>query len=191
MPSIDRLRNTIVTEYYDNSVLMNIAMNVESFLCDDAMIYPYSGWETGEIISGPYLKKYYVTVILRFDYENMPDPNGGKVLQKYGVVVKYKKLYEVTKVKDGDDIKDKVWYVQLDIPKALVSDEKQRDELKAVENMLDIETIAEIDEAEEGSEFDDDNFGGSDFDSDFGDADMGDADMGGQDEAPEPNEEEK
>lgn len=188
MPSIDRLRNQIVTEYYDNSVLMNIAMNVEKFLCDDAMIYPYSGWEQGEIIAGPSLKKYYVQVILRFDYDNMPDPNGGKVLQKYGIVVKYKKLYEVTKVKDDDDIKEKVWYVQLDIPKDLVSDKNQRDELKAIENMLDIETISEIEDTEAGGEFEDENFGGDDFEGEFGDTDMGDMDT---EAAPEPSDDEE
>ena len=46
------------------------------------------------MISGPFIKRYFVSVILRFSYEDMPDPEGAKVLKEFGIGVKYKKVKE-------------------------------------------------------------------------------------------------
>lgn len=169
MPSIDTLRHDIVTEYYDNSVLLNVMMNIEKFLCEELMIYPYKGWENGEVVAGPFMRKYHISVILRYDYEDMPDPDVLKIFKRQGIVCTYKKLYETI-----GDKKEPVWYVKLEIPRELVSDERQQEHLKTISHLLDIENIEDM-----SSDEDTDQMGMKD--SEFGmDSDIGDGDtLGG------------
>lgn len=176
MSNLDTLRNNIVNAFYDNSVLLNVALNIEKFLQEDAIIYPYKGWEEGELISGPFIKRYFVSIILRFAYEDMPDPEGAKVLKEFGIAVKYKKVKEKEIDEEETEKQNKevtksvnFWYVQLDIPHALVTDERQAEQLKDIEDMIDIEAIENVaDETDNGT-----NFGDFDTNNDFGGDDFG------------------
>jgi hypothetical protein len=196
MPNIDTIRNSLVNEYYDNSVMLNVAMNIETFLSDDVILYPYTNWGKGEVIGGPYLKRYFATVILRYDYIDMPDPEGALVLKGFGVNVKYKKVKEkVLDTEKSEKSNEKVfkyepaWFIQLDIPRDLVTDERQRQQMASIEHLLDLEALEDItdDNAEDG-DFGGDDFGGDDFDADFEDTDVGgsspevDEPMGDEDE---------
>lgn len=174
MPNIDELRNEIVTSYYDNSVMLNTAMNIEQLLADDVILYPYRNWESAEVVAGPYVKRYHVTIIFRFDYEQMPDPEAIPVLDRFGIKTSYKKVKEKILQeepdKDGKEVygMEDVWYVQLEIPKRLVTDKHQAGVLSQLEDMLDIEAIESVaDETDNGddqfNEFDNDQFGSDDF----------------------------
>lgn len=174
MPNIDAIRNSLVTEYYDNSVMLNVAMNIETFLSDDVLLYPYTNWGKGEVIGGPYLKRYFASIILRYDYKDMPDPEGGLVLKEFGVDVKYKKVIErVVDVEKSKNQPKKVyknepaWYIQLDIPRDLVTDERQRQQMASIEHLLDLESLEDVSD-KNGTEgnFEQD-FGGEDFESGF------------------------
>jgi len=206
MPEIDDMRNTLVSSFYDNSVMLNIAMNIEAFLCDDVMLYPYKNWDKAEIVSGPIAKRYFVSVVFRFEYEEMPDPYGIQILNKFGVNVRFKKVKEkaldLKASKEKNEKVDKiiqVWYVQLDIPRELVSDERQREHISKIEDLLDIEAIEDVaDSSNDASSLENDSFG-SDFGGDFGgglgggggdfgddDFDMGDEPMDEPEPEPEP-----
>lgn len=205
--ALDRIRNQLVNNFYDNSVMLNVAMNLEAFLCDEAIIYPYANWSKGEIISGPAIEKYHVSVILRYPFKEMPDPEGGLVLTRFGVKVFYKKFTESvldkeeSKEKNSKIMKDETsWLVKLVIPKDLITDENQSKELSLLDELLDIETIedANQDNMDETSNFDmggggsggfagGGGFGGDDFGGDAGEgfgndmgAELGD-EMGGED----------
>lgn len=196
MANIDNLRNAIVNEFYDNTIMLNVALNIEQFLCDDVMLYPYKNWFKGELVAGPYLKKYYVIVVLRYDLHDMPDPEGGKVLQRFNCKVFYKKnrqkvLDEEKSKKEGKKVaKDEIsWLVKLVIPRHLVSDENQMKNLDIIDEIIDTETLE--DASEESSEFGDrDDFAGgqSDFGSDFGSPPAPDLDFD-EPETAEPEEE--
>lgn len=175
MPNIDDIRNSLVTEYYDNSVMLNVAMNIETFLSDDVLLYPYTNWAKGEVVGGPYLKRYFASIILRYDYKDMPDPEGALVLKDFGVEVKFKKVNEKVLDEEKSDKSDKevykkmpAWYIQLDIPRDLVTDERQRQQMASIEHLLDLESLEDVaDEDGTEGEFDQD-FGGDDFDQDLG-----------------------
>ena len=174
MPSIDKIRNSLVSEYYDNSVMLNVAMNIETFLSDDVLLYPYTNWGKGEVVGGPYLKRYFASIILRYDYKDMPDPEGAVVLKDFGVNVKYKKINEkVVDEEKSENSTEKVfkkepaWYIQLDIPRDLVTDERQRQQMASIEHLLDLEALEDVaDEGGTEGEFDQD-FGGDDFDNEL------------------------
>jgi hypothetical protein len=174
MPSIDKIRNSLVTEYYDNSVMLNVAMNIETFLSDDVLLYPYSNWGKGEVVGGPYLKRYFATIILRYDYVDMPDPEGALVLKEFGVNVKYKKVPEIVLDEEKSEElskrvfkKEPAWYIQLDIPRDLVTDERQRQQMASIEHLLDLEALEDVSD-EDGTDGDfEQDFGGDDFDSDI------------------------
>lgn len=190
MPNIDSIRNSLVSEYYDNSVMLNVAMNIETFLSDDVLLYPYTNWGKGEVIGGPYLKRYFASIILRYDYKDMPDPEGALVLKDFGVEVKFKKVNEkVVDKEKSENASEKVfkkvpaWYIQLDIPRDLVTDERQRQQMSSIEHLLDLEALEDVaDEDGTEGEFDQD-FGGDDFESDM-EPQMG----GGPEEMTEPEE---
>jgi len=179
MPNIDTMRDEIVSSFYDNSVMLNTAMNIEQLLSDDVILYPYKNWENAEIVGGPFIRRYFVNIVFRFSYNEMPDPEAIPVLKKFGINTRYKKVKEEVYEDDEEDFiddegnakikKDYVWYVQLEIPKKLVTDEHQAGVLASLENILDIEAIESVaDETDNGDdqfdEFDNDNFGSDDFD---------------------------
>jgi hypothetical protein len=176
MPNIDKLRSELVTEYYDNSVMLNVSMNIEQFLSDEVLLYPYKNWHKGEIIAGPYIKRYNVSIILRYDYKDMPDPEGALVLKKFGATVTYHKINETVEDKDVSKKQNKkvtkkepAWFIQLIIPRDLVTDEKQRQQLDLVDELIDLEALeasADENEDEFSGDFGGDDFGGDDFGGD-------------------------
>lgn len=179
MSNLDTLRNELVNEFYDNTTILNVSMNIEYFLCEEALIYPYRNWSLGEIIAGPSVKKYDVVVVLRYEYEEMPDPEAALVLKRFGVKVGYKKIKEtVVDEKQSKDqnkivkVQKEAWYVILTIPRELITDENQMKQLDALDRMVDLEALetAISDNMEEDSNFELD--GGGDF---------GDDPLGGED----------
>lgn len=148
MSNIDKVRNKLINQFYDNTTMLEVAMNVEQFLADDAMIYPYKNWYKGELISGPFIQRYSVVVILKYDYEDMPDPEGGKVLTNFGVKVYYKKSNEkIIDVEASEEKRQKVfknkknWLIKLVIPRDLVANEDQEKMLANMEEMLDVDSL--------------------------------------------------
>lgn len=169
--NLDTIRNNLVNEFYDNSIMLNVAMNIEYFLSEEALIYPYANWSKGEIISGPFIKRYNVSIILRYEYEDMPDPEGALVLKRFGVQTQYKKIEETVTVKDGRSNKQETkpaWYVVLNFPRGLISDEEQNKALDMIDELVDLEALETAANAnmEHESSFE--------MDDDFGDLEGGD-----------------
>jgi len=151
MATVDKVRDPLVSEYYDNSVMLDTALAVDGFLEDIACIYPYSGWFDGEVVAGPSVKKYWVTIVLKFDYDNMPDPAGAKVLSKLGCKVFYKQFKQKVGVKvvgpQDLDVRHRpkttvepCWIVKIVIPKKFIENE----ELKGMDELdqeIDIDQV--------------------------------------------------
>lgn len=127
LETIDRL--------YSFTSLLDILLNIEGFL-DDLHIYAYdSNWYRGEVVSGPSISRYWVSIVLKFDEKYMPDPEVIKVLSKAGCKVHYEKglveIHDLTnKLHDNPGHQylslekakrqKQVWYVEISIPKKLI-----------------------------------------------------------------------
>lgn len=72
-----------------NSALETL-MDFESVL-DKVNLYAYLNWIDGEIVDGPEIDKYWVTVTLMYPHKKMPDPEGAERLLKIGAKVYYAK----------------------------------------------------------------------------------------------------
>jgi hypothetical protein len=97
----------------DSVSLTDILIQMESFL-DDLDIYVFKNWFDGELADGPIVERHWVSMALKYDYKNMPDPEGGIRLLKYGAIVKFTKTQEEdtedTKEQDIRDINSRLAY---------------------------------------------------------------------------------
>lgn len=80
--------NKLLKRLSDSTSLTDVLIQMEDFM-DSLDLYVFKNWLDGEILSGPEVQRYWVSMELRYDYHNMPDPAGGLRLLKHGAVVKY------------------------------------------------------------------------------------------------------
>jgi len=122
---------------------------------DNVDMYAFKNWINGELVKGPEVEKYWVTCQFMYPYKMMPDPDGGKRLLGYNVIVEYSKdkLKTPVKLKDYGDFQpgtrkpklktDPVWVVKIKMPSELVKD--------AVEGFIELEgreiDMADLDDA--------------------------------------------
>ena len=125
-----------ITKITDSEDLVDILIDIEDYL-DNNYLYTYKNWIDGEIVDGPRVKKYWVTIILKFDWEKMPDPVGGTRLIPHGTKVTFRQAHEQVPIdiKTPADYKPgttkprmkrvKIWLVELQIPRKFVSNISQ------------------------------------------------------------------
>ena len=72
---------------------------------DNANIYAYKNWMEGEIVEGPHIDKYWVTVTLMYPKALMPDPEGAMRLTRNGCKVYFAEEEYITaaKLRSPDD----------------------------------------------------------------------------------------
>jgi len=121
----------VITRLSDNTDLVDIMISIEDYL-DTNDMYSFKNWIKGEIVSGPYVRKYWVKVTLKYDYRDMPDPSGGLRLLKHGTKISYHISTEEIpiEIKSPDDYqpgtkkpkmeKVKIWLIDLLIPRRFV-----------------------------------------------------------------------
>ena len=99
-----------------NSILANLKANtgrdsaLETLMdiervMDTANIYTYKNWIEGEVVEGPRIDRYWVTVTLMYPNKLMPDPEGALRLINNGCKVYYAEdvLITAAKLKSPDD----------------------------------------------------------------------------------------
>ena len=121
----------IVSKLSSEDDLLDIMIDVESYL-DDSDLYVYKNWIKGVLVKGPIVRKYWVDVAFKYDYKDMPDPEGALRLTPHGTKVKYKKAEEEVpvEIKTPSDYqpgthkpkmkKKPVWVVFMSIPRRFV-----------------------------------------------------------------------
>ena len=92
MPTNDTSK--LIKQINDNESLTDILIQCEDFL-DSLDMYAFRNWFKGEVVGGPFVKRYWITIQLRYDYNDIPDPSGGYRLFKHGCLIKYKKAFEL------------------------------------------------------------------------------------------------
>lgn len=119
------------------STSLDMLMEFEKTL-DNANLYAYRNWMSGELVEGPEIDRYWFTTMWMFPHKLMPDPAGSLRLLKYGCKVSYAQdtLLEPKKVRSGDDLKGgasnerkqakilhkPVWIVKIEMPRKFVDD---------------------------------------------------------------------
>lgn len=127
----DRSQN--LNKIVQSEDLLNILLDCITYL-EDQDLFVYQNWMTGEVIGGPFVKRYWVKLVLQFDGDKMPDPEGALRLTRNGTKVAYQKMKYKTsiEVKSPSDIDpetkkpkmvDKpIWVVYLQIPRRFIKD---------------------------------------------------------------------
>jgi hypothetical protein len=122
--------------------VLDILLEVEDVL-DSLDIYVFQNWILGEVIDGPRIKRYWVTVTLQYAHKQMPDPRAGLRLLKHGILVSFEKgELEAIANKPAEPI----WLVKLEVPRRLLSgvnntasdfydDEVDQDDLEGAKDM--------------------------------------------------------
>jgi hypothetical protein len=88
-----------------NENVLSVLLEFEGML-DNADIYAFKNWQVGEVVDGPKLGRYWVTVGLMYPYKMMPDPIGAERLVGYGCKVEYEKIKYTrpVKIRTQDDL---------------------------------------------------------------------------------------
>ena len=150
MKEIEELKDTL-DNLVDSSSDLNVLIEFEEVL-DNLNIYSYKNWEYGEVIAGPEVTKYWITVTLMYPYKLMPDPDAALRLTKHGARVFMGKetFMEPVKIKTPDDlkapdesgkrrpkrIKKPIWLVTIEMPRQFVN---EFDSNKITINGMDID----------------------------------------------------
>lgn len=90
----------IVKRLNDNEHLLDILIEIENFM-DSLDLYVFKNWIDGIIVDGPNVKRHWASIILKFDYDKMPDPQGGMRLIKHGCNVYFKESQEIEYVEQS------------------------------------------------------------------------------------------
>lgn len=135
-------------------------MDVEAVL-DNLNVYAYENWFNGEIVDGPVIEKYWVTVTVMYDYKSMPDPEGALRLTDNGCKVYFAKETHISAAKlvepedseqaDGMDgqrpgqprakrVEKPVWLVTLEIPRTYLNS-MSADKIQIDDMSIDVDSV--------------------------------------------------
>lgn len=154
MIDIDTIYTTLDDAYGSENIL-DILVEFERIF-DQLDIYVFKNWIKGEIVEGPKIERYWITVTLMYPYKMMPDPEGAMRLMDHGCKVWYGQdtLNHVAKIKgpesyrrdeDGELepklIKSPVWTVKITMPRHFV-DEIQTQKVDVGNSKIDMDDVS-------------------------------------------------
>lgn len=143
--------NSTLSRINQDHTLIDMLLEFERVL-DMNHVYAYKNWINGEVVEGPFVSRYWLSVTLMYPQKMMPDPDGGLRLLKYDCKVTYEKgILEVpervitakdyipgtTKAKLN---KKPIWLVKITMPRRYV-DEFMVGNAIFDEEVVDIEDI--------------------------------------------------
>ena len=120
-----------------SKTVLDVLMEFENML-DTVNLYGFKNWKYGEIVEGPKLSRYWVTVTLMYPYKLMPDPSGADRLTKYDCHVEYEKAHYLVprKIRTPEDLeqneegkrlpkvdKKEIWLVTIEMPRRFIDEE--------------------------------------------------------------------
>jgi hypothetical protein len=132
---------------------MSTLLDYERVL-DEADLYAYQNWESGELVQGPDTGRYSISCVFMWPYKLMPDPSSAKRLAAIGCNVSFKKgkIRVPIEVKNYDDfvqgtrypkgIEKKVWFICIEIPKELMNEIKEGS-IDLADQTIDLEELSD------------------------------------------------
>jgi hypothetical protein len=156
MIDIDLIYTTL-DDVYGNENILDILVEFERVF-DELDIYVYKNWLKGEIVEGPKIDRYWITVTLMYPHKLMPDPEGAMRLIDHGCKVWMGEdtLKHVAKKQDASSIEQdketgeynakiiesQVWVVKVVMPRHFV-DEVQTDKVVAGNSTIDMDAVTD------------------------------------------------
>lgn len=156
MIDIDLIYTTLDDVYGSENVL-DILVEFERVF-DELDIYVYKNWLKGEVVEGPKIDRYWITVTLMYPYKLMPDPEGAMRLIDHGCKVLMGKdtLKHVAKITGPESyetneetgkleekvIESPVWLVKITMPRHFV-DEIQTNKVQANSSDIDMDAVTD------------------------------------------------
>jgi hypothetical protein len=128
---LDIIKN--IDDLYENNTSLAILKDFERVL-DEMDMYVFENWQNGELASGPFVDRHWITASFMWPKENMPNPIAAKRLTELGCKVAYKKshLIEPRKIKKPSDMRPgtkkgkldhkPIWVVEIQMPKKIAFD---------------------------------------------------------------------
>jgi len=184
--------NKLIDKLNDSKSLIDVLIQMEDYL-DSLDLYVYKNWFDGEIVDGPNITRYWVSMILKYPHKKMPDPQGALRLIKHGAKVSFNKSFDEVPVtitqpsdyrpgsKKPKMDKEPIWLVTVQIPRRFIEELDDSDlELYADEIDVDDVSDARDDNIDSGSDIvDGDNKSNESEEDDLG---LDDLDLGDEDE---------
>jgi hypothetical protein len=156
MIDIDLIYTTL-DDVYGNENVLDILVEFERVF-DELDVYVYKNWLKGEIVEGPKIDRYWITVSLMYPEKMMPDPEGAMRLIDHGCKVWMGKdtLKHVAKItgessleQDPETVEQRakiiespVWLVKVTMPRHFV-DEVQTDRVQAGDTTIDMDAVTD------------------------------------------------
>ena len=136
MINIQGIVDTVAISRKNESIL-DLLLEFEGIL-DNLHVYAYENWLEGEIIKGPIVERFWITIYLMYPYKMMPNPVGALRLTNHGCLVYFQKeqLETTVKVQTPFDLeqdplrpekrkpklkRSPVWVVKVVIPRHLLN----------------------------------------------------------------------
>jgi len=138
----------------DSESLTDVLIQMEDFM-DSLDLYVFKNWFEGEIVQGPEIRRYWVSMTLKYDYKEMPDPAGAERLIQHGVKVSYRKAKEEAsvEVESYDDLmpnnkpkmeQNDIWLVSVQIPRRFIEELDDSDlEMHVDDELVDVEDVSD------------------------------------------------
>ena len=162
MPQKFNKINDTITSAFESDSILNVLIDFEGVL-DHLDIYAYENWEKGEVVQGPDLEKYWVTVTLMYPKKLMPNPDGAlRIIERGGKVFygedTYLKPVKISKPEDmetrkkpfTDDpheeekrpklVKIPVWLVKITLPRKFVNSQSS-EKIRVSDTELDLDAV--------------------------------------------------
>ena len=155
MIDIDTIYTTL-DDVYGSENILDILVEFERVF-DQLNIYVFKNWLKGEIVEGPKIDRYWITVTLMYPYKLMPDPEGAMRLIDHGCKVWFGEdtLKHVAKIQGPESyernkegnltakiIESKVWVVKVTMPRHFV-DEIQTDKVQVGGEDIDMDAVTD------------------------------------------------
>lgn len=165
---------------YTSDGSMNTLLDFERVL-DEADLYAFRNWISGELVQGPDVRRYTVSCTFMWPYKLMPDPRGAKRLVSIGCKVRFakSKIKVPVEIENYDDyvpgtrypkMKERpIWFVNIIIPTELMNEIKDGS-IDLADQDIDLQELNdayEDDLDQEGTQ-DDSEEGGASPDSGMG-----------------------
>ena len=162
MPQKFNKINDTITSAFESDSILNVLIDFEGVL-DHLDIYAYENWEKGEVVQGPDLEKYWVTVTLMYPNKLMPNPDGAlRIIERGGKVRYGKDIYlkpvSISKPEDmemrkkpftdGNEyeemrpklIKVPIWLVEITLPRKFVNSQSS-EKIRVADTELDLDAV--------------------------------------------------
>lgn len=101
MSEFDFNVNDNVDRLYKQESLLDILIEYEGVI-DSMDLYAFKNWIEGEIVDGPKLERYWITVTMKYPYDLMPDPRGANRLLKHGARIRMGMFTEDVPIRMAD-----------------------------------------------------------------------------------------